>query len=65
MTDTATRSLQGVETGINLPIKFNDDIIGVVGITGELQEVESYGEIVKNLVEIMLAHGFFIARSGA
>ncbi len=54
-----------METGINLPIKFNDDIIGVVGITGELQEVESYGEIVKNLVEIMLAHGFFIARSGA
>ncbi len=48
-----------METGINLPIKFNDDIIGVVGITGELQEVESYGEIVKNLVEIMLAHGFF------
>ncbi|MFP4661729.1 MAG: CdaR family transcriptional regulator [Halanaerobiales bacterium] len=48
----------GVEAGINLPIKFNNNIIGVVGITGSIGEVEAYGEIVKNLVELMLSYNF-------
>ncbi|MTI59547.1 MAG: hypothetical protein FH762_06080 [Firmicutes bacterium] len=39
---------KGVKSGINLPIKFNSKIIGVVGITGKIGEVEGYGEIVKN-----------------
>ncbi len=45
---------QGVKSGINLPIKFNEQIIGVVGITGKIAEVEGYGKIVKNMVELML-----------
>src|SRR5690554_6267148 len=55
VTEEKAKSLRGVKPGINLPIKFNDKIIGVVGITGKIDEVESYGEIVKNLVELMLS----------
>ncbi|MCK4257593.1 MAG: helix-turn-helix domain-containing protein [Halanaerobiales bacterium] len=51
---------KGVKTGINLPIKFNDNIIGVVGITGKVDEVRDYGEIVKNLVELMLQQEFLL-----
>jgi carbohydrate diacid regulator len=51
---------KGVKPGINLPIKFNEDIIGVVGITGKLEEVSGYGEIVKNLVELMLQQEFLL-----
>lgn len=58
VTEEEAKALRGVKTGINLPIKFNNRIIGVVGITGNLSEVESYGEIVKNLVELMLFHNF-------
>lgn len=58
VTEEEAKALRGVKTGINLPIKFNNRIIGVVGITGNLSEVESYGEIVKNLVELMLSHNF-------
>lgn len=58
VTEEKAKSLRGVKPGINLPIKFNDKIIGVVGITGKIDEVESYGEIVKNLVELMLSHDF-------
>ncbi len=49
---------KGVKAGINLPIKFNDKIIGVVGITGETSEVSGYGEIVKNMVELILQREF-------
>lgn len=58
VTEQEAKSLQGVEPGINLPIKFNNDIIGVVGITGSPEDVEAYGEIVRNLVELMLSHDF-------
>ncbi|KPU27864.1 hypothetical protein TR13x_00445 [Caloranaerobacter sp. TR13] len=49
---------KGVKSGINLPIYFHGNIIGVVGITGEVSEVSSYGELVKNFVELMLQQEF-------
>lgn len=49
---------QGVKEGINLPIRFQENIIGVVGITGEVKEVTGYGEIVKNMVELILQQEF-------
>lgn len=52
------KDYKGVKAGINLPIKFNDKIIGVVGITGEASEVSGYGEIVKNMVELILQREF-------
>ncbi len=58
VTENKTEEFRGVEVGINLPIRFNNIIIGVVGITGDVDEVQSYGEIVKNLVELMLSHNF-------
>ncbi|MFW6022656.1 MAG: CdaR family transcriptional regulator [Halanaerobiaceae bacterium] len=58
VTEEEALNLRGVEAGLNLPIRFNDNIIGVVGITGDVSEVEQYGEIVKNLVELMLSYNF-------
>jgi len=49
---------QGVKAGINLPIKFNNEIIGVVGITGKAEEVSGYGKLVKNMVELILQQKF-------
>lgn len=49
---------KGVKAGINLPIKFNEKIIGVVGITGNVDEVSGYGQIVKNMVELILQREF-------
>jgi len=49
---------QGVRAGINLPILFNEEIIGVVGITGKASEVSGYGKLVKNMVELILQQEF-------
>lgn len=40
--------------GVNLPIYYNGEILGVVGISGEPSEVKGYGVIVKELVELMI-----------
>ncbi|MGF1732015.1 sugar diacid recognition domain-containing protein [Photobacterium kasasachensis] len=48
--------LKGVKPGINLPIVFQDQTIGVVGISGEPEQVRSYGELVKMAAELIVEH---------
>ncbi|SQI42832.1 Sugar diacid regulator [Leminorella richardii] len=50
---TANR-LKGVRPGINLPINFRDRLIGVLGITGEPDEVRAYAELVKMASEMII-----------
>lgn len=46
--------MKGVKEGVNLPIKFKGDIIGVIGITGPPDEIRSFGELVKMAAEMIL-----------
>lgn len=41
--------------GINLPLVVRGEILGVVGITGEKEQVMGYGKIVRRMTEIMVA----------
>jgi carbohydrate diacid regulator len=52
--------LVGVKPGVNLPIEDNNEIIGVVGITGNPGEVGPFGEIIKMAVEMMLQQQFWL-----
>lgn len=52
--------LMGAKPGINLPIEHNNKIIGVVGITGEPNEVSPFGEVIKMTVEMMLQQEFLL-----
>ncbi len=45
---------QGAKNGINLPIEFNNEIIGVIGMTGNYDLVYKYGQIIKKMTEILL-----------
>lgn len=40
--------------GINLPLTVRDEVVGVVGITGDREQVERYGNIVRRMTEIMV-----------
>jgi len=44
----------GSKSGINLPIEFNGEIIGVIGMTGHYDQVYKYGQIIKKMTEILL-----------
>ena len=46
--------LKGVKPGINLPIIFEDNIVGVVGVSGEPSVVHNYGELVKMTAELII-----------
>lgn len=49
-----TSELKNVRPGVNVPINFYSEVIGVVGITGNPEEVAGYGKIIKELVELMV-----------
>ncbi|MCI6151680.1 MAG: hypothetical protein MR673_00945 [Fusobacterium perfoetens] len=53
---------QGAKKGINIPIKFLDEIIGVIGISGERKEVEKYGVIIKKMVEILIKEAYLLKK---
>jgi carbohydrate diacid regulator len=44
--------------GLNLPININENIIGVVGITGEYEQVYNYGQIVRKMTEILVRESY-------
>lgn len=48
----------GSRNGINLPIAFQGSIIGVIGMTGQKDEVYKYGQIIKKMTEILLLDSY-------
>lgn len=54
LNDSVASTLSGVKQGINLPIIYDNNVIGVVGISGTPEEVRSYGELVKMTAELIV-----------
>ncbi|MEC0308691.1 sugar diacid recognition domain-containing protein [Paenibacillus lautus] len=52
--EESARKLQGVLPGTNLAIHFQGEVVGVIGITGDPNEVTKYGELVKMTAEMYL-----------
>lgn len=50
--------LKGTRKGINMPIYFRDEIIGIIGVTGETEEIQKYGEIIKRMTELMIRDAY-------
>lgn len=45
---------EGTKKGINIPIYTDLKLAGVIGITGDKEEVEKYGKIIKRMTEILI-----------
>lgn len=46
--------LHGVRPGVNLPLKIDGTIVGVIGLTGNPRQLRQYGELVCMTAEMML-----------
>lgn len=47
-------TFEGSKAGINLPIMLENELVGTIGITGPINEVLQYGQIIKRMTEILL-----------
>ncbi|MFP5114748.1 CdaR family transcriptional regulator [Bacillaceae bacterium C204] len=54
---------KGAQRGINLPIIFQDKIVGVIGITGNPDEMQELGGIVKMTTELMIKQQFIASQT--
>lgn len=54
------RRLQGVKAGMNLPLLFHDEVIGVIGITGEPENISRYSEILRKMTELLIHENYFL-----
>ena len=48
----------GAKNGINLPIIIENEIVGVVGITGEKKEVQILGKIIQKMTKILIMDSY-------
>ncbi|MBR8702007.1 Carbohydrate diacid regulator [Fusobacterium sp. DD29] len=48
----------GTREGVNLPVKFEKSIVGVIGISGKKEDVEKYGQIIKKMTEILIKEAY-------
>lgn len=53
-----TTKWSGVKEGINLPIVFKNEVVGVVGITGIPDHVKGYGQLVKMTAEMIMEQSY-------
>ena len=49
----------GARKGINMPVFFDDEIIGVIGITGEEQDVIGYAKILQKMTQILVKDAYY------
>ncbi len=50
--------LRGVKAGVSMPIKVNNDVIGVIGITGIPKEVSPHGELLRRMTELLIQENY-------
>ncbi len=50
---------EGARPGLNLGINFQDEIVGVIGVTGPYEVVAKYGQIIKKMTEILLLDQYY------
>ncbi|MGC9403348.1 sugar diacid recognition domain-containing protein [Vibrio genomosp. F10 str. 9ZC157] len=59
---TVASTLNGVKEGINFPILYQDQVIGVVGVSGVPDDVRSFGELVQMTAELIIEQAAMMAQ---
>lgn len=52
------KKLKGVKAGVNLPIRFHNEVIGVIGITGTPKEVGQHGDLLRRMTELLIQENY-------
>ncbi|GGL42661.1 carbohydrate diacid regulator [Sporolactobacillus putidus] len=50
---------RGVRAGINLPIFFQNTVVGVIGITGKPEKVANYGHLLQKMTELLIHESYY------
>ncbi|KKB33884.1 putative glycolate dehydrogenase regulator [Bacillus thermotolerans] len=59
LTEKDQELLQGVRAGINLPILFKQSVVGVIGMTGNPEQVTPFGSLLKKMTELLIHENYY------
>jgi carbohydrate diacid regulator len=59
ITEEDETKLSGVRMGINLPVFFRREVIGVIGITGAPEKISRFGEIIRKMTELLVSENYY------
>ncbi|MDT8861454.1 helix-turn-helix domain-containing protein [Alkalihalobacillus sp. MEB130] len=62
ITEGDSKKYKGVKMGLNLPIHFQRNVIGVIGITGSHPTTVRYGELIQRMTELIIQEAFAAER---
>ena len=48
----------GVKTGVNMPLYFRNDIVGVIGVSGEWSQIKPYVDLIRKATEALLLDSY-------
>lgn len=60
LTESDIKNLKGTKEGINIPIRCRNNLVGVLGITGERNKILDYGQLLKMTIELYLENEILI-----
>lgn len=63
ITDAMAMEMRGTQAGINLPIMFKNEIVGVIGISGPPDEIRHWGELVKMASEMTVENAYVLEQN--
>ncbi|MDY3358972.1 MAG: sugar diacid recognition domain-containing protein, partial [Clostridium celatum] len=55
ITENNKHMYRGCKEGVNMPVSYNNKVIGVLGITGTAEEVIPYAPLIKEIVELIVS----------
>ncbi|NEU31607.1 hypothetical protein GN156_12615 [bacterium LRH843] len=58
ITKKETERFIGVQIGLNLPIRFQNKVIGVIGITGSKPATTRHGELIQRMTELIIEEAY-------
>lgn len=59
ITSNDEKRLKGVKAGINLPIFFENEMVGVIGITGNPELISPFGEMLRRMTELLIRENYY------
>ena len=54
------KKLKGVKPGVNFPLKLKEEIVGVIGVTGEPTKIIQFAELVSMTAEMMMEQALLL-----
>ncbi|WP_304413570.1 sugar diacid recognition domain-containing protein, partial [Halobacillus sp. BBL2006] len=55
---SSNQTYLGAKPGINLPVRLHDQVVGVIGITGDPDEVNQLGALLQRMTEILIKEAY-------